>query len=92
MIAILVVGADQRVALGVAAARLGALDGGDGNEWEVVESLNHPLDQRQQVRAVLVELQNRLRISSRCCRDSTARQELGKRCRFLGRLGEGVEV
>ena len=31
VVAVLVVGANQRVALGVAAARLGALDGGDGD-------------------------------------------------------------
>lgn len=57
---VLVVGADERVSLGVAAPHLGALYGVDGDERELVESLHHPLDQRQQVAAVLVELENRL--------------------------------
>ena len=92
VVTVLVVGADQRVALGVAAACLGALDGGDGDEREVVQPLDHPLDQRQQVRAVLVELQDRLAVSRHRRSHSTARQELSERGGLLRRLGEGVEI
>lgn len=60
---VLVVGADERVSLGVAAPHLGALHGVDGDERELVEPLHHPLDQRQQVPAVLVELEDGLRRS-----------------------------
>ena len=61
MVAVFVVGADERVSLRVATTRLRALDRGYGDERELVQALDHPLDEGQKVGAVLVEFEDRLR-------------------------------
>ena len=61
MVTVFVVGADKGVSLRIATTHLRALDRGYGDERELVQALDHPLDEGQEVGTVLVEFEDRLR-------------------------------
>ena len=61
VVAVLVVGADECMTLRIATTRLRALNRRYRDERELVQTLDHPLDESQEVGAVLIEFENRLR-------------------------------